>query len=362
MTILQDCNKNTAISGLPLADLENLLQTGDNHLPKYRAKQIFDWVQRGVDSFDEMTNLSIDLRKQLSKQFTLRKTQILKSIKDKDGTKKLQIELNDGNIIESVILVDGADRKTACLSTQVGCPMACAFCKTGSLGFLRNLDSCEINEQLLHIQKDASASKISNIVFMGMGEPLLNIAELEKTLMIICSGMSKRRITISTCGIIDGIYKLADKGLGIRLAVSLTTADESLRTQLMPVTKKNPLGELKKALTYYQQRENQRITLECVLLGGINTRSQDITTLVDFAAGLDVIINLIPWNPIENMLFKGTLLKEPSAAEVKNFELALTQSGLKTALRYKKGRNVCGACGQLGVVNFSKHLLTAQDN
>ncbi|GHT49919.1 putative dual-specificity RNA methyltransferase RlmN [Spirochaetia bacterium] len=343
----------TAISGMPLHDLEKLL----SDYPKYRAKQIFTWIGRGAISFDEMSNLPSDLRVKLGTQYTLRKTKLLNTVADDDGTLKLQIGLEDDNIIESVLLFDGADRKTACLSTQVGCPMRCAFCKTGKLGFARNLESAEIIEQLFYIDSLYSSSaqsenqhKISNIVFMGMGEPLLNFLELEKTLNIICTSMSKRRITISTCGIIDGIYKLLENDIGVRLALSLTTADESLRKKLMPVTCQNPLSELKKALITYQQKQKQRVTLECVLLGGINTRQQDIDAISKFADGLDAIVNLIPWNPVENMSFNDIPLKEPCAAEVNKFELGLNKAGLKTALRYKKGRGVSGACGQLGVV------------
>ncbi|GHV21826.1 putative dual-specificity RNA methyltransferase RlmN [Spirochaetia bacterium] len=337
------------LSGMPLTELENFLQAH----PKFRAKQIFNWIHKGAASFSEMTNLPASLREDLETKCSLRKTKIVKKFEDSDGTIKLQIGLEDGNIIESVILSDGVGRKTACLSTQVGCPMGCVFCKTGSLGFLRNLDAAEMVEQFLHIR--AINNEIGNIVFMGMGEPLLNLNELQKTLSVLCESMSPRRITISTCGIISGIKELIKNGMGVRLAVSLTTADEELRRQLMPVCISNPLQQLREVLVEYQEKYGKRITLEAVLLGGLNTRQKDIDEMVNFARGLDTIINLIPWNPITDLIFNGTPLKEPSLNEVNYFARELEKNRIKTVIRYKKGRNIGGACGQLGVVKSVIH-------
>jgi 23S rRNA (adenine2503-C2)-methyltransferase len=292
-----------------------------------------------------MNDLPLALRNELDSRFSLRKTAVLNTLHD-DGAAKLQIGV-DGGVVEAVVLVDGAGRRTACLSTQLGCPLGCVFCKTGTLGFTRNLDSAEIVEQFYHIR--AIFPDIANIVFMGMGEPLLNLAALSRSLSVLCQTMSPRRITVSTCGIAGGIESLADEAPAVRLAVSLTTAREGLRGRLMPVSAANPLNLLKEALLYHQRRQGRRITLEAVLLGGINTGAEDASAMASFADSLDVIINLIPWNPVDGLSFEGSPLKEPSAAEVGRFQSLLEERGLKTALRRRKGRGITGACGQLGL-------------
>jgi 23S rRNA (adenine2503-C2)-methyltransferase len=187
---------------------------------------------------------------------------------------------------------------------------------------------------------------------MGMGEPLLNLRELRRALGILTDplgfGFSKRRITVSTSGIIPGILELADQGPEIRLAVSLTTADEDLRKRLMPVTLTNPLPRLKEALSYYQQKTGRRLTLEVVLLKGLNTRRRDMDALAEFAEGLDVVVNLIPWNPVEGPEFEGRPLGRPTAREIEEFSEGVTKRGLRTTQRRGKGLGVSGACGQLG--------------
>lgn len=341
-----------SITGYTLGELTELLKP----LPAFRARQIFKWISRGARSFDQMTDLSQELRKTLSERFFVMETSVADTLTDSDGTIKLQIALQDGTKIEAVVLVDGEGRKTACISTQVGCPMACAFCKTGSLGFLRNLNAAEIAEQLYHCQ--AAAGDIANIVIMGMGEPLLNLTNL-RTAMNIWSdpaglGMSRRRITISTSGIVSGIKDLADNGPEVRLAVSLTTANEAMREKLMPVNKTNPLPELKEALRYFQSKHDKRITLEAVLLKDVNTKKEDAIALAQFAKGLDVIINLIPWNPVDGMGIDGTDFKEPTDREIDAMVSELERRGLTVTRRYRKGRGVSGACGQLGSVETFK--------
>jgi 23S rRNA (adenine2503-C2)-methyltransferase len=293
-----------------------------------------------------MSNLPRSLRSELDSRFCLRKTTVLGSFEDSSGgAVKLRIGV-EGGVVETVALVDASGRRTACLSTQLGCAMGCVFCKTGSLGFTRNLDGAEITEQFYHIRE--LYPDISNIVFMGMGEPLLNLEGLRAALSVLCETMSPRRITVSTCGIIGGITSMADDGPPVRLAVSLTTARETLRGRLMPVSAAHPLAHLKEALLYYQKRRGRRVTLEAVLLGGVNTGVEDAEAMAAFALGLDVVVNLIPWNPVENLVFDGLPLKEPSIAETSAFRAALEKSGLKTVLRRKKGRGIAGACGQLG--------------
>jgi 23S rRNA (adenine2503-C2)-methyltransferase len=334
-----------SLSGIPLAELTGLISP----LPAFRGEQIFSWIARGCSGFSGMTDLPVSLREELAGRFSIYSTEVETRLEDGEGAVKLGIRLRDEARVEAVLLSDRAGRKTACLSTQAGCAMGCVFCKTGSLGFYRNLDSAEIVEQLLYLQK--AAGKISNIVFMGMGEPLLNLAELRRALSVICDprglGFSGRRITVSTCGIASGILDLADNGPRLRLALSLTTAVPALRERLMPSA--NPLPALKKALLYWQSRNPGRLTLEAVLLGGLNTSPQDAAALADFAAGLDVVVNLIPWNRVEGLSYQG--LRTPSVEETGLFAAALEGRGLKVTRRYRRGKAIDGACGQLGAIS-----------
>jgi 23S rRNA (adenine2503-C2)-methyltransferase len=373
------------LSGLPLEELICLLSP----LPKFRAAQIFKWIAKGISSFDTLDNLPLDLRKELSERYTLRPKASVEEQRGADGTIKLALEFADGARIEAVLLADSSARRTACLSTQAGCPAGCVFCKTGT-SFTRNLDSAEIVEQFLQlrtlatetiilkephaetqrrggrknpeflcasaplrdkVQTKVYSHPVSNIVIMGMGEPLLNLVELRRALSVItCKDglhFSRQRITVSTCGIAEGIADLAQNGPGVRLALSLTTADESLRRRLMPLTASQPLTKVKKALMAFQAKGGGRITMEAVLLGGINTREKDALSIAQFARGLDAAINLIPWNPVKGLEFEGKALCEPSAAEIKAFTQRLKTRGLNVTQRYRRGRGVAGACGQL---------------
>jgi 23S rRNA (adenine2503-C2)-methyltransferase len=341
-----------ALTGLAPEELAGTL--GD--LPPFRAKQIFKWIARGASSFDDMTDLSRDLRSSLSARHALYGSRVARRLEDPDGTVKLQINLSDGAMIEAALLRDDRGRQTACISTQAGCPAGCVFCKTGSLGFLRNLAAHEIVEQFLHLR--AINPAIANVVIMGMGEPLLNLGELRKALEIVTHagglGLSKRRITLSTSGVITGIRDLAAAGPDLRLAVSLTTADQALREELMPIARVNPLPALKEALILYQEKLGRRITLEAALLGGVNTRDEDIAAIASFARGLNAAINLIPWNPVEGTSFRGRPLQEPTGAEIARFIRELARRGLTVTRRYRKGRSVSAACGQLGALPFSQ--------
>jgi 23S rRNA (adenine2503-C2)-methyltransferase len=346
------------------AALENF---GGQKIPPYRVKQIFSWIVRGVVSFDEMTNLPQSLRAELEGAFTIRGSRITERLEDRDGTVKLQFTLKDGAAVEAVLLAsprenqepgpaERSNRFTACLSTQAGCPMGCVFCKTGSLGFLRNLDAAEIVEQFLGlsdlVQKKQEAGQISRIVVMGMGEPLLNLPSLRKALEILCDkrgfGFSGRKITVSTAGIYQGILDMAENGPHVELALSLTSARETVRERLMPGTAGNSLPKLKEALKRYRKKQGRRLTLEMVLLGGINTTDEDARLLAEFAGGLDAVINLIPWNPVADLYFEGKNLREPATAEIEKFRMRLEELGLHVTRRYRKGREICGACGQLG--------------
>ncbi len=316
---------------------------------KFRGTQIFKWIGNGVTDFDKMSNLSIELRNQLKETCLLRSSIVKNVLKDPDGTIKLQIQLFDQNIVETVLLTDKEGRKTACVSCQAGCAMKCAFCMTGTLGLARNLEANEIVEQFLFLEE--IAGKLDNIVFMGMGEPMQNLTSIRKSIEILCHkdgrALSSKRITLSTCGIVKGIYDLADNGPHIRLAVSLTTANEELRKELMPICRveENSLSELKKAIDYYAKKSGKRVTLEAALLHEKNTDKQSALNLIDFARDIDVNINLIPWNPVENLPFT-----EPTNTEVKYFVDVLEKARLNVTLRTRRGRKIGGACGQLGKV------------
>jgi 23S rRNA (adenine2503-C2)-methyltransferase len=351
---LQPSNGIQSLSGMPLEELDSLLQP----LPRFRAAQIFKWISRGANNFDEMSDLPQSLREQLAQKFILRPDVTQEKHCGDDGSVKLALRFSDGLWIEAVLLTDGSGRHTACLSTQAGCPAGCVFCKTGT-GFSRNLSSAEIVEQFLLLEKEAAAETwpkaaraVSNIVVMGMGEPLLNLTELRGALAVItCKqgiGFSLRRITVSTCGIAGGIADLAANGPAVRLALSLTTADEDLRRRLMPITASQSLKKVKEALLGFQENGGGRVTLEAVLLGGINTRVEDARSIAVFAKGLDAVVNLIPWNPVKGLEFEGKTLTPPSPAEIESFTRELEGLGLNVTRRFRRGRGVMGACGQLG--------------
>ena len=325
---------------------------------KFRGDQIFKWVGNGVKDFDAMTNLSLDLRNQLKDKAILRCTTLENILKDPDGTIKLQIKLSDGNIVETVLLTDKEDRKTACVSCQAGCGMKCAFCMTGTLGLSRNLLPAEIVEQFLYLEE--IAGKLDNIVFMGMGEPMQNLSGIRKAVEILCHkngrNLSSKRITLSTCGVVKGIYDLADNGPNIRLAVSLTTANEDLRKELMPVAtaKENSLSELRNAIKYYAEKSGKRVTLEAALLAKTNTDRESAQNMINFAKNLDVNVNLIPWNPVSILPFE-----EPSNNEVHNFVKQLEDAGINVTLRTRRGRKIGGACGQLGKTTYNLNKYTS---
>ena len=357
------------LAGFSLSEIETFL----SGLPRFRAKQIYKWITKGVNSFEQMTDIPLTLQKQLQESFCLFSASVTDCYED-ENTRKTALSLIDGSKAEAVLLRDGKNRLTACISTQAGCPAGCVFCKTGSLGFKRNLTSSEIAEQFLILKnfiprnsadsslryadknkddkKEDGGHLIDNIVVMGMGEPLLNLENLRKAIEVFTCrqglNFSKRRITVSTCGICSGLFDIASNGPYVRLALSLTTADEALRQRLMPVTKSNPLEEVKKALKLFQDSGGGRVTLEVPLLGGINTRGKDASSIADFSKNLDTVINIIPWNPVSCLKFEGNPLREPEKKEVSDFIRMLENYGLKVTMRLHKGQKIMGACGQLG--------------
>ena len=346
-----------SLAGLFPADLEKLLLP----IPRFRCVQIYKWIIRGVSDFNQMTDIPVSLRRDLKTRFCVFSS-AFESFHNERDSKKIVLSLKDGLKIEAVLLRDGKKRFTACLSTQAGCPAGCVFCKTGSLGFSRNLTACEIIEQFFHLNKltNSEQQKITedsqtvpdNIVIMGMGEPLLNLNELRKAIAFFTDpeglNFSKRRITVSTCGICGSLFDIAENGPFVRLALSLAAADENLRQKLMPVTAANPLQKVKEALLIFQKNGGGRVTLEVPLLGGINTRSQDARSIFMFANGLNTVVNIIPWNPVAGLEFENKPLCEPNKKEIEKFISLLENRGLKVTMRLRKGRKTMAACGQLG--------------
>jgi len=324
--------------------------------PLFHCRQLYQWILSGAKTFFEMSSLPLAMRNRLEEEFRLYPGNVISENRDDNGTVKLAVALDDGPVVESVILSDDENRKTACLSTQAGCPMRCVFCKTGSLGFRRNLTPVEISSQYLQLLQ--REPKISNIVIMGMGEPLLNLEALRKALDFFMHktglNISKRRITISTCGIEKGIIDLADSGPDVRLAFSMTTARQDLRERLMPVSQDNPLNKIRDALIYFQKKRGERITIEMVLLSGINTSPVESVAISEFIRGLDAIINLIPWNPVDGLNLDGLAFKTPSRSEISAFTDSLKNRGIRYTQRYEKGRGISAACGQLGQITNNK--------
>lgn len=309
----------------------------------FRANQIKQWLVKGIYESDKMTNLSKELRKKL-KDVNIISSKVIRHQYDKiSKTHKLAVELNDGKVVECVLLTDDKGHHTACLSSQVGCAMGCTFCKTGTMGLLRNLKDYEIIEQYVFLD---NILKLDHIVFMGMGEPMANLQEVLKASDYIHEpdhyNLSFRRITISTCGIAPKIIELSNQERPIRLALSLVSANNSQRTKLMPVNKSFELKTLKESLVSYQRKFKKRITLEYCMLKDVNTSYESAKELASFTKGLRTIVNLIPWNPIDELDFE-----KPFEGEVKEFCHYLDKLRVDYTIRYEKGSNIDGACGQL---------------
>ena len=329
-----------SLYGMDPAELAGVLSLS----PPFRARQVHSWLSRGVSSFDEMTDLSLFDRKRLQSLYPrIPSSEVSSELDDPDGALKLQLRLADGAAVECVLLEDIEDRRTACLSSQVGCPMGCTFCRTGALGYLRDLSAGEIMEQFHFLA--ARRGKPSNVVFMGMGEPCDNLEAVRRAIAILSGavGISLRKITISTSGVVPGILDLAEKGPAVRLAVSLTTADEELRSRLMPINRRWGLAALKDALLRYQEATGERVTLECAIMGGVNSSAASARELVAWIGRLKVQVNVIAWNKVPDLPFS-----EPTRTELEDYVAVLEESGITASRRMRRGRGVMGACGQLG--------------
>ena len=335
------------IKSLQLNELRLIAQ------PSYRARQITDWLyKKRINSFTEMTDLPQGLRAQLAHDFSFDKIEVVRLLGSADTTRKFLFRLSDGNLIESVLIPASpalygspSDRRTICISTQVGCAYGCKFCASGLDGWKRNLRPNEIVNQIIAVERE-SRERIDNIVFMGMGEPLANYDNVMGAIQIINApwgiGIGARHITISTSGLVPQIRKLAEQPLQIRLAVSLHGASDEVRSRIMPVNRKYNLSTLLEACRYFTSRKKQRITFEYILIEEINDSDEQARKLAKHAHALEAKVNLIPYNNV-----KGLEWVRPSHDRQKRFLGLLRGAGVRATLRREKGDDIAAACGQL---------------
>ncbi len=314
--------------------------------PSYRSKQFLNWIYREfVSDIGQMTNLPKGLRSILSDYLATSLPKVLAQKESSDGTIKYSLSMNDNKVIE-MVLIPTERKNTLCISSQAGCARDCLFCETGKHGLKRNLDTHEIVGQIVMAARQIKPMHISNLVFMGMGEPMDNLESVLKTLRIIQSdksiSISPRKTTISTCGVIPGIIQLADSGIKTKLAVSLNSAIPEKRDLLMPINAIYPLNELKKALMYFRSKTSYRITFEYIMIPDVNMGVDDLKALKKYVTDISCKINLIPWNPIHNASFRA-----PTDDEMTRFvELARSIKQAVT-IRKSRGSEIGGACGQL---------------
>ena len=334
-----------SIVELERSTLEQLL--ADRGIERFRARQLFGWIyKRGVASFEAMTNLPRDLRKRLASDFLMETPQLAARERSTDGTEKFLLELADGRRIESVFIPD-TPANTFCISTQVGCAMACSFCLTGKMGLVRNLTAGEIVGQVLALVDALGLrGKAFNIVLMGMGEPLHNYDETMKALRILNDpeglALPMRRVTLSTVGLLPALERLAREPLMPNLAISLHAPDDALRGDLVPINRKYGVADIIAACRRFPLKKRARITFEYVLLAGVNDRPEDARALARLLTGIKSKVNLIPLNAAA-----GIPYDRPSDEAVDRFGKILADRGLTVSVRKSRGRDIRAACGQL---------------
>jgi 23S rRNA (adenine2503-C2)-methyltransferase len=359
-------DKKPSVFNLTLSGMEAWAAT--RREPLYRAKQILQWLyQKRVSRFRAMSDLSERLRDELDREFLLEPLACVRKIGSGDTTQKFLFVLGDHSFIESVLIPASpalygspSDRKTLCVSTQVGCAYGCKFCASGLEGWTRNLEPGEMVEQILRVEA-LSGEKINNIVFMGMGEPLANYQNLLQAIEIIRApwgiGIGARHITISTSGLAPRIRQLADQPLQIRLAVSLHGATDAVREKIMPINRKFNLATLMDACAYYGEKKHQRITFEYILIENVNDGLDQVMELAGLARRLEAKINLIPYNTVE-----GLSWKRPSQTRQQTFYRALRKSGVDATIRREKGHDIDAACGQLRLQTMQDKNFAGSNN
>ncbi len=339
-----------SIESLTLDELTRHFAGQGEH--SYRAKQVADWLyKKRVASFEAMTDLPAATRSRLAEEFSLVRPEVVRVLGSRDTTRKFLFRLGDGSLIESVLIPaspalygETSDRRTACVSTQVGCAFGCKFCASGLEGFSRNLEASEIIDQLLVVEKE-SGEKIDNIVFMGMGEPLANLTNLLRAIRVINAPwgleIGARHITISTSGLAPQIRKLAGEPTQFRLAISLHGATDEVRNRIMPVNRKYNLATLLEACDHYVAQK-KRLMFEYILIAGVNDGDEQARKLAGHALRLSAKINLIPYNTVE-----GLEWSRPSRNRQETFLHILRERGAVATLRREKGHDIAAACGQL---------------
>lgn len=346
-------NVQTDIRNLSLALLtDQLVAFGEK---AFRAKQIYEWLwQKSATDFDEMTNLSIDLRTLLKEHYVIRPIQLDMMQQSKDGTIKSRFRLHDGHMIESVLIpVPKGDRYTVCVSSQVGCSLTCSFCATGKMDRVRNLDASEIYDQVRMVNDQCMTNygkRLSNIVYMGMGEPLLAYRNVLESIAKISDenglGFSSKRITVSTAGIAKMIKKLADDEVRFNLALSLHAADDEKRSTIMPINDQNGLDILMEALKYFYHNTKNKISYEYILLEGFNDSEEDANNLATLCKTFPVRVNIINYNPIDMGMFDRS-----SEDTTDRFARILRSHDVMVTVRKSRGEDIDAACGQLANKN-----------
>ncbi len=327
-------------------DLEELYRIiAKYNQPKYRAKQIFQWIYKGIYDIDEMDNVPIILKEKMKKDFDIYRLKLVKKYQDpEDGTIKFLFALRDNNIIESVVMRYRYGY-TICISTQVGCRMGCSFCASTKEGIVRNLDAGEMLDQIMKAQ-ELIGEKISNIVLMGSGEPLDNFEETIKFVDLanhpLSLNIGQRHISLSTCGLVPEIYRLADRDLQINLSISLHAPNDAKRKELMPIAKRYSIEELLDACAYYIEKTNRRVTFEYALIKGMNDSFYDAIEVAHLLQGMLCHVNLIPINPIKEKDFNKS-----EATSIKSFKEKLESFGIPTSIRREMGSSINASCGQL---------------
>ncbi|MFA6235149.1 MAG: 23S rRNA (adenine(2503)-C(2))-methyltransferase RlmN [Bacteroidota bacterium] len=351
---------------------ENELQQAcmDAGLPRFRGVQLFHWLySRGVKEFSECSNLPKTLRTALDEAFMITQPLILQEQRSKDGTRKYLLRLEDGRDIETVLIPSESEdegqprRLTICVSTQVGCPLDCKFCATASMKLKRNLTPGEIFGQYLAVQQ-RSEQPITNLVFMGMGEPMLNYENVMRAVDIFThektDGIAASHITISTAGLVDGIRRMADEGRKIKLAISLHATTDALRRRLMPINKKHPIDDIMQAVEYYYQKTRRTVTWEYILFDRLNDSEDDLRRLARLSRRVPSKVNIIPFHSITTAYPEGLPLElaSPRRAQIESFARRLRDLDVTVMLRSSSGKDIDAACGQLAV----KHAASLPEN
>ena len=337
--------KNCDLSDLK-DELESIGEKG------FRAEQIFKWLYKDkASSFDEMTNLSLELKNKLNETYKINSFKILEKLVSVDGTKKYLFEVQDGNIIETV-LMKYHHGYTVCVSSQIGCKMGCKFCASTGIPFARNLEPGEIVEQIMAIESEENI-RVSNIVFMGIGEPLDNFSNVMKAIGIINNSkginIGARHISISTSGVVPKIYELADKQIQCTLSISLHSANNEIRNEIMPVNKMYPIEEIIKACKYYINKTNRRISFEYALIKDSNDNLENASELVKLIKGMLAHVNLIPINEINNSKYTKS-----TNENIIKFRDYLNDNGIVATIRRELGTDIQAACGQLRRQNLNR--------